>query len=459
MIFLIIGFLVSFSLVFEDQSEQEIHELESGSKFNLSFYSDRSKENLGEQELRIYENVESKRLVETSPPGLEIQKNERTFDTWVSMINSAENQILIETKYLRYYQKPNETNEEYMQLIDALKRSAIRGVEIKILSPKSDSQIYEISKHERITLKHDLNTHSKLLIQDTDNVYVGSANWSGTGTIGNNREIGLRINQEEVVEQYRYIFSEGWKEAGGDEITDGETMKDRLVTPTVNGKGMPEDFKKISEIEMDLVRESENLIKGYYYYFSNSRELDKLEKKLLNAANRGVKVKLLVDILDKERRYRLEHENIVIREIEIPRFQHAHPKVLIIDGKYSHVSSANLTKSSRYGDRREIGALLKSPKIVSEIRYLFLKDWNSEFVDNKGRENEEIKTTELKNPIFSSRINENFSEINLEEELSLGKYHWEVFSLEENKIIDKGSFKVRETETGLWARLFDLLSI
>ncbi len=416
--------------------------------------------NVEKQKIQIYENVQGKQLIETHPEKLDNPNIKNTFEIWKDMIEQADNTILIETKYIRYYQYPEGINTTYMELVEALQRAAVEGVEIKILSPDSDGQIKSFAKHPGISLKESVDTHSKLLIVDTENVYVGSANWSGTGTVEKNREVGLHSSNEQIVRTYRKLFSSGWTEAGGSEIKNASLETAGGVRPTGRGAGMPKKVKSISEAELELVREAENKVIGYYYHFSNSRALDDYEKTLTKAASRGIQIELLFDEISKERRVRLTHENIQIREINLGGFKHAHPKFLIVDNRRAHICSANWTSGSHTGEGREIGAKISYQKIVGNLSHIFYTDWNSEYLkEGKVSEDYEIEKICKNRPVIEKTVNPRKKSYELEENLHGGDYYWKMTGSSRGKRITSKPepFQIKKEDNEKYRTLLKLV--
>lgn len=376
--------------------------------------------------LLVYENLHDRKIIETSPEGLNNPNTENTIDIWMHMIRNAENTILIETQYVRYYDNPNDVNTSYIKLIKALKNAAIQGVKIKLLTPDPDLGIKFIAEHPNVHLKEDIKTHAKILIVDLKEAYVGSANWSGTGTVNLNREIGLYTTNEKLAESYGHIFNTGWTKAGGDEI-DGTSLNEvHGVTLTGHGQNMPNEINTITKTETNMIQNAENQILAYYYYFSNSNTVDKYEEALIDAAERGVKVKLLFNTLKEDRRIRISHKNIETRIINLQGFRHAHPKMLIVDSRIAHLGSANWTGGSHEKQRREVGAKITHQKLVSHVTQIFYTDWNSDYITHpKNPEKHQIKpTTNL--PIIDRTLNSDTSSYEIIEDLPDGKYYWKV---------------------------------
>ena len=422
-----------------------------------SFEWDRPKK-IEKQKIQVFENIQGKRVIETPPEKIDNPKIKNTFELWKEMIEQADNSILIETKYIRYYRYSNEINTEYMELVEALQTSAVEGVEIKVLSPDSDEEIRKFSQHPRISLKESVDTHSKLLIVDTENMYLGSANWSGTGTVKKNREIGLHFSNEQIVRTYRKIFSTGWKKAGGSEIRNAALESPGKAVPTGRGAGMLEEVKSISQAELELIEKAENKVSGYYYHFSNSRALDDYERALMEAAERGVQIELLFDEISEERRVRLTHENIQIREINLGGFRHSHPKILIVDNRKAHICSANWTSGSHTGKGREIGAVIEYQKLVGTLSHLFYTDWNSEYI--VGREESEsykIDRVCKNRPLVEESLNPEKSSYKIKKRLSEGDYYWKMMGTSQGEEIVSGpeSFQIRkdENESLTWMKI------
>jgi phosphatidylserine/phosphatidylglycerophosphate/cardiolipin synthase-like enzyme len=114
-----------------------------------------------------------------------------------------------------------------------------------------------------------------------------------------------------------------------------------------------------------------------------------LDTAIRNAANRGVKVQLMVDVSDiKKAKAALQSlsavRNISVISITIPPWSGGdvpygrliHAKFLVVDGKSAWVGSENWSESY-FTDTRDVGLLTSDPTIISNLGKVFQAVWQS----------------------------------------------------------------------------------
>ncbi len=241
----------------------------------------------------------------------------------------------------------------------------------------------------------DLAIHAKYFIVDNRQVFVGSQNWSWTA-IGNNHELGLLIENEQIACSYTYIFESGWEAAGG-ETRGAEYWEADWIYPVASGPEMPHETTSTLVAIENLISSAQEDVKVFIYVFSTGAGV--LAAALTSAANRGVKVQLMTgadyyqSIWPEEALYSLDFsdrlrvlasaDNISVKSTYLGTDSHAHQKIIIADGERAYVGSANWTDSSLY-DRREVGVWFDDSTLASALSDSFDAYWNSEYARSVG---------------------------------------------------------------------------
>lgn len=120
-----------------------------------------------------------------------------------------------------------------------------------------------------------------------------------------------------------------------------------------------------------LIGRARNQIEIYNEHMSDPE----IERALLDAVKRNVKVRLLMTGDDRDRnapaRRRLREGGVEVRMLTRP-FVHA--KLLLVDQSSGTLGSVNYSPGS-LDENRELCAVLKSKKTVAQLRQVFERDW------------------------------------------------------------------------------------
>ena len=226
-------------------------------------------------------------LICISPVIGEIIPNEVYFDNEavnpvVELINNAEESIII--------QMYGFTN--YEPVISALKESAEKGVEVRILldnqganNPENindDGDVIgcpeEMLEKAGAVIRWDKRTyllHRKVMVIDSNAVFLGSTNWTNNG-FENNREIDICIHDPEVAKKITDKFNEDW-DWGVHRFTDElKEPEPKLLPPTNLEVAISYDTVLVVWEEP----EDTTIVEGYNVYRRKSGE--EYEKKPIN---------------------------------------------------------------------------------------------------------------------------------------------------------------------------------
>lgn len=120
---------------------------------------------------------------------------------------------------MKYY--PEDSTNGVSQLLNELINAKERGVDVRVLLERSEynSSLNEQNEFTCVYLESNgidvqfdsptITTHGKLVIIDSREAFVGSANWSKSA-IEENNEVNVKINEEGIVEELESYFQNLW---------------------------------------------------------------------------------------------------------------------------------------------------------------------------------------------------------------------------------------------------------
>ncbi len=365
---------------------------------------------------RIIELVESI-PVETTLDNPNIRN---TPEVWIEMINSAKYKIDIEQFYIT-----SEKGEMLEGILNALVSAAERGVKIRIIV---DSKMYvtypdDVNRLEQQNpniIKHVIDfgrlaggiQHAKFFIVDESDIFLGSQNfdWRAMNHI---HELGVKVKDSDIANLYTKLFDSDWDYC---EKNDGETWKNFYPTSVIllskyltdSYYGSVELIPTMSPppfISADNFQDERNLLEmidsakeevclQFLTYKTSLKEGGTffLDSALVNAASRGVKVKLIVSdwsigeyaINDLKRLAGIN--NIEVKYSSIPEWSGGHLpfarvehcKYAVADNNVCWIGTANAEKSY-FRNSRNVGVVIDNSKIASEVKDIFMKDWNGPY--------------------------------------------------------------------------------
>ncbi len=373
--------------------------------------------NIFPQSGRTVELVESI-PVETSLDNPDIRN---TPEVWLEMINSAKYTIDIEQFYIT-----SEKEEMLEGILNALVSAGERGVKIRIIV---DSKMYvtypddvnRLEEQNPNIIKHVIDfgrlaggvQHAKFFIIDDNEIFIGSQNfdWRAMNHI---HELGVRIKDSDIAYLYTALFNSDWDYA---EKNDDENWKNfypssvillsKYITDSYYGSAeliptmspplfIPaENFQDERNLLEMIDSAKEEVCLQFLTYKSSLKEggTFSLDSALVNAASRGVKVKLIVSdwsigeyaINDLERLSGIK--NIEVKYSSIPEWSGGHLpyarvehcKYVTADNNLCWIGTANAEKSY-FRNSRNVGVVINNIILASEVKDIFMKDWNGPYI-------------------------------------------------------------------------------
>lgn len=328
-----------------------------------------------------------------------LMSGQEKFDDMFKAIRQAKSSI-----HLEYFNFRNDSIAA--ELFTILQQKAKEGVEVRALFDGfgNDSnnrplkkkhieklreegiQIYEFDPIRFPWINHVFTRdHRKIVVIDGNVAYTGGMNVAdyyikGTKQVGEWRDMHCRI-EGGAVSQLQMIFVRMWKKVTGEDIWDQKYF--RAYQP-VEITGLKPDttqtagHKKVGIINREP-RTTNEIIRTFYINAFNSAKDSiklinpyltlnrKVKKAIKNALKRGVKVEILVsahsDIpLTPDCVFYNVHK-LMKKEADVWLYQPGfhHSKVIMVDGRYCTVGSANLNSRSLSWDYEENAVIVDKP--------------------------------------------------------------------------------------------------
>lgn len=331
------------------------------------------------------------------------------FDDLFKAIDQARSSI-----HLEYFNFRNDSINK--ELINHLARKAKEGVEVRAIfdgfgnasnnRPMRKKHLREIREKgiEIYEFKpiafpwiHDIfnRDHRKIAVIDGKIGYTGGMNVAdyyikGTKVVGEWHDMHCRI-EGDAVNTLQKIFLQMWQKVSGQNIhgakyyrgiSNAEYIKGLKVdTCKSAGHQMVGILNREPHITKDIIRffyekainDAKDSIKIINPYFTLS---PKLRAALKNAAKRGVKVEIMLSVKSDipltpdcgyYNAHKLMKDGCTIWLFE-PGFHHT--KIILVDGKFCTIGSANLNARSLRWDR-EVNAVIVDKEVTKELDTIF----------------------------------------------------------------------------------------
>ncbi|MCA9001159.1 MAG: hypothetical protein KDB61_04495 [Planctomycetes bacterium] len=363
-------------------------------------------------------------LVETAPVETTLGTPEipETHEVWLEMIQGARKSLDLCHFYL-----VSQEGDRLMPIILAIEDAAARGVHVRFLVGQRFQETYPelIERFAEDPLVEmvvwDMNAltggvqHSKYMVVDGRDTYLGSANFDFR-SLEHIQELGVRIRSDEFGRALLDVFDHDWALAQGQEPPHVETREplmldcladssqirgqhDRWVElrPAFSPTGLLPD-----ESTWDLPQMCQ-LIDGaqqslYLQVLTldlvdrEGEHFEEFEKALIQAAARGVNVRILVaDWCDREGvieglRALEAMDNLEVRMVTIPEHSSGpipfarviHAKYMIVDHKDSWIGTSNWERGYFYKSRN-VGVLMSGAGMADRLEYFFRTNWYSSY--------------------------------------------------------------------------------
>ncbi len=359
-------------------------------------------------------------LVQTAPLETTLSNSDlrNPAPVWREMFDSAKKEIVLAQFYV--VGKPGST---FDKVLASLTAAGQRGVKIRFLLDQKGVGLSEASTIAQLKAIPNLElriidyskltgngiVHAKYLVVDGQAAYVGSQNfdWRSFSHI---HETGLKITEPAMVSQVQAIFDQDWQAQAvsaqggrvtplnGKVVTANYAQKDFLLASpnAYNPPGVGDSETALpallaeakNEVRIQLLDYAPlsygpNHTRPYYAVIDNA---------LRAAANRGVKIKLMVSNWNTEApalaylKSLAILPNVEIRIVTIPTASTGfipfarviHSKTMTIDGKLAWVGTSNW--SGGYFDlSRNLEVVMRNEKMAQRLVALHEQTWNSAY--------------------------------------------------------------------------------
>lgn len=145
---------------------------------------------------------------------IEVINNRDYSDALIFEINSADDSIYVSIFSLTYYDTYSDSSVN--SILEALVAAKNRGVDVKVIVdefPVDVDKGVDFLNTNNVSVKYDgkeQTTHSKLVIIDEKEVFVGSSNWRYY-SLDKNNEANVLIKSRSIAKQYTEYFFNIWE--------------------------------------------------------------------------------------------------------------------------------------------------------------------------------------------------------------------------------------------------------
>lgn len=265
-------------------------------------------------------------------------------------------------------------------LEQALKKAQNRGVKIRFVYDldNKNKNIYPDTLYLAKIFpnnQHDFSSqimHNKFFIFDNKKVLTGSANISGTDMSGFNSNVVMLINSEKIANIYSQEFEQMYN---GKFHKKKHKIKDK--NETLSGTDFSVYFSpKDKVITTQIIPLIDNAQK-YIYIPAFLMTHKALTQSLINASDRGVAVKLILDATNTHssasKLKLLRQHNIQVKTENLAGKLHS--KSIIIDDLYTVIGSMNFSSSGESENDENI-IIIKNKNIALFYKTFFQYLWN-----------------------------------------------------------------------------------
>lgn len=211
--------------------------------------------------------------------------------------------------------------------------------------------------------------HNKFYIFDNKLVITGSANLSHTDMSGFNTNNVVVINSTDVANIYKKEF---------EQMYNGKFHQEKLTLNQKQSENLkiyfsPQD-KPILQGVVPLIKNAKNYIYVPTFFITEKH----LIQELINAKNRGVDVRIIVDAVSASNKYSahktLRNNGILVKTENFAGKMHA--KTIIIDDEYLILGSMNFTNSGENKNDENM-LIIKNKKAAKYMKSFFLYQWGN----------------------------------------------------------------------------------
>lgn len=218
--------------------------------------------------------------------------------------------------------------------------------------------------------------HNKFYIFDDKILITGSANLSHTDMSGFNTNSIIVINSDKIAKIYKNEFNQMYE---GKFHSEKRTQFNNKNTNTVDSLKVyfsPQD-KSLTNAVLPLIKNA----KEYIYIPTFVLTEKRVTEELINAKNRGVDVKIIMDALNASIKHS-KHKDLRTNGIMVKTENYAgkmHSKSMIVDDKYTIIGSMNFSNSGENKNDENL-IVINDAEIAQFYKKFFLYQW--EKIDN-----------------------------------------------------------------------------
>ena len=325
-------------------------------------------------------------------------------DVWLAMITGARASIDLAQFYASNHQ-PGRLEP----VVQALEAALARGVRVRFLAEQGFVKTYpetldRLARAGAAVRHLDLKAvpgaggilHAKYFLVDDREAFFGSQNFDWRA-LEHNYELGARTTEPAVVGGLAAIFAADWARAGGEPAPDLRAPPPHgpitLVAspPALLPPGVAWDLPRLVQL-LDGATATITVEALGYRAGTDGAPWDELEGPLVRAAQRGVRVQLL--LADWAKRPRMiaglqklaRIPNIAIRLTTIPLWSGGfipfarvtHAKALVVDGARGWLGTSNWEKDY-FTSSRNVGVIIEDAGIAAQLAAFFATLWQSAY--------------------------------------------------------------------------------
>lgn len=273
---------------------------------------------------------------------------------------------------------------------EALKSAINRGVKIRLVYDENSkgeniypdtkllTSLIKNNKSDKNSSKANNLMHNKFYIFDDKTVITGSANLSKTDMSGFNSNSVIVIESPNIAKLYKKEFEQMFFNKFHTEKNPTRNInKFKLASSELEIYFSPQD-KSISNAVLPLIKNAKNYIYIPTFVLTEKR----VTEELINAKNRGVEIKIIMDALNASIR-NSKHKELRLAGISVKTENYAgkmHSKSIIIDDKYTIIGSMNFSNSGENKNDENI-IVIKDENISKFYKDFFIYQWNK--IDDK----------------------------------------------------------------------------
>ncbi len=328
-------------------------------------------------------------------------------DVWPEIINHAHHSVEIASFYVRA-----SGTEALESTLKAIQSAAARGVQVRMLLDSKLAGSYQPSIR-RLQAMHGVQVavwdaekilggvhHAKYMVIDAQVLFVGSQNLDDR-SLEHIEELGIWGQCPDLARPLRGIFNQDWAYATGKgktprqglswprevALVGGGTVTLSASPPSFLPHGAVGDLDAIVRLVESATQSVELQMLSFRPRYRNGRPFTRISSALINAASRGVRVRLLVsDWMKKERDQAdlqaLAEAGIEVRVISIPAWSGgeipfarvAHAKILVIDADQAWIGTSN-GEGDYFLRGRNVGVVVRGGTIPTRVHRWFEDGW------------------------------------------------------------------------------------